>query len=124
VRNIAYLLNFLFCFIFNIFVYLYFKKKQKQKNDRRGSLIAKGGGGESILITIKAIFRFRFTGFITKLTIILVCAFVDGLMVIPFLGAILITFMTEILNLSNKTRFKVSILDPFLLFPWRVWPRG
>lgn len=109
-RNLAYVLNFLFCLVFNIFVYVYLKKKHIQKNDRRGTQIAKGGGNENVLITITSIFNFRLTGFLTKLTIIFVCSFLDGLILIPFLSVILISFLLEILGLKNKTIFKVFSL--------------
>ena len=77
-------------------------------------MIAKGGGNENILITMTSIFKFRLTGFLTKLTIIFVCSFLDGLILVPFLSAILISFLIEIVGLKNKTVFKVLVFDECL----------
>ena len=97
--------NFVICLIFNTIVFFYFRKKREGRKRRRGSIIAKGHGEA---VTLTSIFRFRLAAFMCKLSIILVCAFVDGVMTVPFLATILIVFLTEILTMTNKTRFIVS----------------
>lgn len=60
-------------------------------------------------------FQIKAISFLCKLILITVNAFVDGLLVLPFLVSILAVFLSEIISISNKTRFQVWLVQVKLL---------